>query len=145
MAQRRDQQAERDAYPGGNADGQAAELESAPAPGPTTGGDLIPLRPGVGHLSHRRDHTFLACTSRMDAAEGHRQKARSSGRSGRGTSWYRAPVTVTQRNPLAFRNSVSARRVNRRRWPATTRPGLPNTPCRLTSEKIGWIPKASST
>ena len=79
----------------------------------------------------------------MDAAEGHRQKAWSSGPSGRGTPWYRAPVTVMQRNPLAARNSVSARRVNRRRWPATTLPGLPYTPRRLTSEKIGWTPTAS--
>ena len=48
-----------------------------------------------------------------------------------------------QRNPLADRNSVSARRVNRRRWPATTLPGLPYTPRRLTSEKMGWTPTAS--
>jgi len=79
----------------------------------------------------------------MDAAEGHRQKARSSGPSGCGTPWYLAPVTVTQRNPLTARNSVSARRVNRRRWPATTLPGLPYTPRRLTSEKIGWTPRTS--
>ena len=63
VAPRRDQPGQRDAEPGGDPDRQAGQLASPP------------------------HHSFRACTSRMDAAAGHRQKARSSPRSGHGTSW----------------------------------------------------------
>ena len=84
MAARREQPAKRNAQPGDNPDDQAADLE--PASAPAADGGAIGLGSGAGQLRQRRDYSFLACTSKMDAAAGHRQKARSSGPSGRGTS-----------------------------------------------------------